>query len=509
MWLLRKCFWNLFGWVKFVGAKPAKIPPPTDSGRVIETVALKVAAPGIPIETIRVARPTDIPDDERSALKTLAYELQVRLYSAFPPMQPGLPPIDPDPARALRRAYTWPRKAKFPPPVLPAEFLGSPDLGSLAVRGPYACYIEKDDDGIYKWDLRGLGRYDYHDRLYGLGMKVLFRIDPIRGGLQAFQIDTVLGQASPGDPKWELSKKIALCALTTHLSLVRHFNWVHLASAAHLAIATRNRLPPDHHLCRLLWPHIYGTQQSNDMVTRGQMARGGDFEGIFSFTFDGMCRLFEDTYREFRFEVNDPAADAQARQIRSAGFETPTQENLEALFDVMHEHAKRYLRLYYPDVTPGAGTAAIRSDKPILAWLDELNALIPNGVQVSPSDVTFDSLARLLARFIYLVTVQHELLGSFVWNYQLWTHRQPVRIYTNGQREPLDVYQRLVNANYNLNVTRRALMYDFSYLISNGVGKTAFTRFGQDLRALQASMEQQPWAVWKLYPRALKVNINA
>ena len=35
----------------------------------------------------------------------------------------------------------------------------------------------------------------------------------------------------------------------------------------------------------------------------------------------------------------------------------------------------------------------------------------------------------MLAGQLYLVTVQHEILGSFMWNYQLWTHRQPARIY--------------------------------------------------------------------------------
>ena len=87
---------------------------------------------------------------------------------------------------------------------------------------------------------------------------------------------------------------------------MRHFNWVHLAGGAQLAIATRNSLPEDHPLFRLLWPYIYGTLQSNDMVTRGQMARGGDFETTFSFTFKGMCELFDDTYQEYRHSVNDP-----------------------------------------------------------------------------------------------------------------------------------------------------------------------------------------------------------
>jgi arachidonate 15-lipoxygenase len=98
-----------------------------------------------------------------------------------------------------------------------------------------------------------------------------------------------------------------------------------------------------------------------------------------------------------------------------------------------------------------------------------------------------------------------------LWNYQLWTHRQPARVYKNGQREPLDVYQRLVNANYNLNVTRRELMFDFSYLALEGDERAAsvLTRFQEELEWLQLSMTNEPWAIWKLYPRALKVNINA
>ncbi len=101
------------------------------------------------------------------------------------------------------------------------------------------------------------------------------------------------------------------------------------------------------------------------------------------------------------------------------------------------------------------------------------------------------------------------MVGSFLWNYQLWTHRQPTRVYRNGRREPLDVYQRLVNANYNLNVERRKLMDDFSSLALDEAGRQAFRRFQEDLRALQDDMASEAWAVWKLYPKMLNVNINA
>jgi hypothetical protein len=509
IWFMRKWFWNLLGWAKMAANKPLTIPLPPKASCFIKPVPLCEAIPFIPIKGILVCHPKDIPDDERSWFHSLFYRFQIWLYSAYSPMQPNLPPIDAEPNRALKHAVTWLHRTKFNVPELPAEFLGSPDLGSLAVRGPYACYTEKGEDGIYKWDLETLGQYDHHDGLQKLGVKVLFKVDLVRRALHAFQIDTALGSVTPEDSSWELAKKIALCTATTHLSLVRHFNGVHLASGAHLAIATRNQLPFEHPLGRLLWPYIYGTAQSNDIVTRGQMARGGDFEAIFSLTFEGMCQLFEETYRDFRFVVNDPEADGNARRIRNQEFDTPTQDNLETLFNVMHEHTRRYLRLYYPDDQPNSSTLAIRQDASLGGWLDELNDLIPHGVEVDRSNVTFDSLARLMTRFMYLVTVQHEILGSFLWNYQLWSHRQPVRIYRNGQRVPLDVYQRLVNANYNLNVKRRALMFDFSYLALDAAGAAALVKFNQELKRLRLSMGQQPWAIWKLYPDALKVNINA
>jgi arachidonate 15-lipoxygenase len=430
-------------------------------------------------------------------------------------MQKGLPPIDKDPHVALKRAYRGLRRALFDPPELPAEYLGSPDLGSLAVRGPFACYTTQVKDSTdWEWDLLSLKDYKHHDDLINIGSRVLFRLDKRRRALEAYSIECpALDKKSPigaTDPRWDQACKIALCAASTHLSLVRHFNWVHLAGGAQLAIATRNCLSADHPLCRLLWPYIYGTQQSNDMVTRGQMVPGGDFETTFSLKFEEMCRLFDDTYLQYDPIVNDPKKDGIRRGVRDAPFDTPTQKNLEALFGIMLDFTRNYLQIYY---SPNAnGDGSVRSDQQVTAWLDELNKRVRKGVDVTSKNVTRAKLAKLLANQLYLVTVQHEILGSFMWNYQLWTHRQPARIYINSKdlpREPLDVYQRLVNANYILNVRRRALMYDFSYLAGSDRAKAAMSRFQSDLAALQGKMDSQPRAVWLVYPSALNVNINA
>jgi arachidonate 15-lipoxygenase len=495
--------------LKFRVNKPIDIPLPPTRRRVIEPVPMYDAVPEVPLGNVMVCARAQIPKDERSLWNTMFYRLQVWLYStAFTPMQPGLPPIDADPQVALMRAFTGLRRTCFRAPELPAEYLGSPDLGSLAVRGPYACYTARVDEATWAWDLRVLDDYQHHAGLLKIGSRVLFRIDPLRRSLQAYRIECALGGIEPTDPLWDRACKIALCAATTHLSLVRHFNWVHLAGGAQLAIATRNRLSAGHPLCRLLWPYIYATQQSNDIVTRGQMVRGGDFETIFSFTFVGMCRLFDDTYPAYPHRVNDPEADGDARGVRGAGFDTPTQDNLEALFDVLHRFVRNYLQIYYPrNADTGAG--AVHGDAEVLAWLEELNARVPNGVGVSPDDVTWDKLARLLAGQMYLVTVQHEILGSCMWDYQLWTHRQPVRVYEDFRREPLDVYQRLVNANYNLNVHRRALMDDFTRFALDYRAKAAMLQFQSELAQLEAATDSHPGAVWRLCPSGLKVNINA
>ena len=508
-WFVRKWFWITLGWFKAAMNRPLNIPMPPASRRRITPVPLANVMPPLSISKVRVCPPQEIPEDERSRSKTFFYALQVCLYRIISPMQASLPSIDPNPDVALRGAYTWLHRTKFGPPVLPAEFLASPELGALAVRGPYACYTQKVDNRHFEWDLWSLNGYEVHPGLYPLGAKVQFEADTTQRTLRAVRIKTAIGTSCPGDTGWELGKKLALCSATTHMSLVRHFNWVHLAAAANVAIATRNQLPDSHPLLRLLWPYIYATQQSNEVVSRGQMLPDGDFETIFSFTLDGMCRLFDDSWGAFAFGMNDPVMDATRRHVPGEGFDTPTEDNLAQLFGLMHDHARHYLSLYYPAATGGASGASLDNDTSLKSWLDELNRLVPNGVGVTSANVTFDSLACLVAQCIYLVSAQHEILGSFLWNYQLWTHRQPVRVYASNQPEPLDVYQRLVNANFNLNVTRRALIYDFGYLGLDPSGAAAMRRFSERLAALQEDMEREPWTVWKLYPSALKVNINA
>ena len=116
---------------------------------------------------------------------------------------------------------------------------------------------------------------------------------------------------------------------------------------------------------------------------------------------------------------------------------------------------------------------------------------------------------RLIATFIYLASVEHEIVGSGVWDYQLWNDSSPVRVYEDGRRVPLDVYQRLVNANFNLNVRRTMLLDDFSGLALDEPGRERVRPVPSGSARPPARARPAPPAPWRMEPKRLKANINA
>ncbi|WP_375773699.1 hypothetical protein NR798_23470 [Archangium gephyra] len=516
LWQSRRSLWNGWTKTKFSMNRVVRIPVPREAGRRLETISLKSLLGEIPVRKVRVAQ--WLPEDEvswrvwrswpafRSWVRQRIYWFQDKVLQRWlPPTQKGLPPIDADPWKAMGTACTPGHRKLFKDPELPAEYTGDVDLARLAVASPYACYLEKASHDSYQWDFRKLGDYEHKDGLHSLGVRVLFEMDGERK-LQVVRIESELGSSRPGDSQWELSRKLALCAATTHMSLVRHLNWVHLTGGSAAAIATRNGLPADHPVRRLLWPHVYGTQDSNLLAIKSQLTPGGDYGDLFSFKYPEMCRLLDDTHDQFDISRFDPQEDARQRgllELEGKGLAMPVLDNRRALFNVMHAYAERYLELYYTD-------DGLRRDEDFGRWLGELDSLLPNGTRrLIGGNPTVSSAARLIAAIIYLESVEHESLGTGLWNYQLWPHVQPVRVYKNGQRLPVDVYQRLVNANFILNVQRTSLLEDFSYLALDKEGAAAMRAFQDELQALQCRMGRQPPALWRIEPGILEANINA
>jgi arachidonate 15-lipoxygenase len=219
-----------------------------------------------------------------------------------------------------------------------------------------------------------------------------------------------------------------------------------------------------------------------------------------------MCKLFETTVGQFDLRWFNPEQDAELRGIKDLPVDMPAYDNRVVLLGIIRDHVVRFLAIYYP--TDGA----LQADEAFGRWLDELDRVIPHGVRELAGDpVTLDGAAELLATLVYMGAVEHELIDSGMWDYQLWNDVQPVRVHRNGQRVPLDVYQRLVNWNFSLNVDRTLLTTDFSDLAPDekqAQAQAAFGQFRQDLLDLQQKLDQEPFAAWRMEPRFLKANIN-
>lgn len=504
-WYIRKFVWDSISIIIFFGKKAKKIPLPPKNPVPLRPVPLSKRIPGVQIDNIMMA--DHIPPGETSRIMHLAFRFRIWLTGVFPPVVHGLPEIKEDVDAAVKEAYTCGYRALYPVPRRPEIYEGSnlPDLGLVATTSPYACFLQRDAEGKFLWDFRDLDDHEIYPGLRPLGSCVEFKLDVGNRRLFATKISCVLGEITPDDDRWEEAVRTAMCAASTQISLVNHFNWVHLACGGPFSVATRNNLHRDHPLCRLMWPHMFGTQNSNYLVTMGQMLHRGDFETIFSFTHDGMCGLFSKTYDSYRASVMVPEMDWRDRGLPTDDFDAPVQDNLQQLYDVMHAHTRRYVDAYYESDT------AIAHDEVVVAWIRDLNALIPNGIgEITGGAVTREGVARLAAGFIYMASVQHEALGSLLWNYQMWVDKNPVRIHTNGRRISVDVFQRLLNANFNLNVDRAKLMQNFAYMgLDDGKGPGLFAQFYQDLINLEEICQKETKQCWRVTPGILDANINA
>lgn len=501
-WRLRRGFWNHLTTFKFGFSKAVPIKPPPPSTPRIGLIPFSAKYPDLPIRRIRVY--DSIPPDERIVVKILVTRLQAWLNRVYPAMQPGLPEIAADIDEAMELAITPAHRKRLPPPQRPAAFArpGLPDLGEMATTSPFACFLQRRADGRLVWDLRFLERYEVHPGLHRLGVEVEFELLPDRR-LRASAIDCALGRLTRDADRWPDAVRLALCAAATHYCLGRHFCHVHMACANPFAVATRNELPGGHALFRLIWPHIDGTQDSNEVTTYIQLAPDGDFVNMYSFTLAGLCAYLDDAHDAYDMAQVDPELDWRARGLEGLALDAPVQENMRELHAVALRHAERYVNHYYRD------DAALASDAAVVRWHAALGAAIPGGVAAFfPQGLTRAGVARLVGGFIHLGAGMHGLLGNAMWNYQPFADKLPLRVYQDGRRLPHDVYQRMINQNFVLNVRRALLLSDYSVVALDDEGARLFRQFRDECQALQDRYSKVAPETWRMVPQDLEISMN-
>jgi hypothetical protein len=115
----------------------------------------------------------------------------------------------------------------------------------------------------------------------------------------------------------------------------------------------------------------------------------------------------------------------------------------------------------------------------------------------------------LIACYISEGSTIHDLAGTTLWDYQLWADCNPVRMYEDGRRMPVDVLQRAINNNFALQLRRAPLLADYGQVALDSRGAALFTQFFDECRALQAQYDlTSPAGPWRMEPKNLEINMN-
>ena len=162
-WRIRRSFWTRWQTLRFGLNKPLEYGPPDPDRTSIGTRPLGEIQDGIPLRSVVAF--DRLPVDESGLGMRALVGLGLFLNKVVPPMKTGLPEIDDEIGEAVEEAVPRRYRKSFRAPAMPDVYAGSgtPDLAELAVRSPYSVFLDHGDGDRLQWDFRMLGDFEHHD----------------------------------------------------------------------------------------------------------------------------------------------------------------------------------------------------------------------------------------------------------------------------------------------------------------------------------------------------------
>jgi hypothetical protein len=290
------------------------------------------------------------------------------------------------------------------------------------VRGPYASYLRARDDGTYTVDVDWIAEYDVAPGLARPGGVAVFTVRD--GRLRTESVG--LAGLTP-----EHAQAAYLAALNEDLTTFRHNVSIHLAMLTPFALATSNCLRSTHPVRRLLH-HCFNTVLVGNVELSSAQLSGplGFAATVFSHEADELLRMVDDHLARFDFWDFEPDTQFARRGTTDTPFPYPYRDNMLRLWAPTRAYVEAYLRLYY------ASDDDTAADTRLASWAEELDRLLPNGIDVPVGGITFEWLARVCATLIHVSTVEHDMLNNVTWNYSTFGWLIPTVVPQSG--EPMD-----------------------------------------------------------------------
>jgi len=493
-WLYRNVI-ALFMFLSFRSQHIVPLEAPSDDRLEYEPYA--DAYPHMPLKGVWM--PTSFPPGDQSDQRLRRIKLQTRLLGLVKKIAP---PHTPPVARGEQRmrGALYPRffrKAWPAAPVLPAVLADSDDLlAELAVRGPYASYLRRGENGAYVVDVDWIAEYEVAPGLARPGGAAVFSV---RDGRLCTESVGLAGLTP------EHAQAAYITALNEDLTTFRHNVSVHLTMLTSFALATGNCLRSTHPVRRLLH-HCFNTVLIGNVELASAQLSGpqGFAATIFSHEADELLRMVHDHLAHFDFWDFEPDTQFARRGTGDTPFPYPYRDNVMRLWAPTREYVEAYLCLYY------VSDDDVAADARLVSWADELERLLPNGIGIPAGGITFEWLTRVCATLIHVSTVEHDILNNVIWNYSTFGWLIPTVVPQSGEpmdmRRAFDMVATLIPTwkPYNMLLTS-----DIPALALDDEAQAVMTRWLEELDRIQNEMDAvDPRDPTLSYPSYLNVSIS-
>jgi len=289
-----------------------------------------------------------------------------------------------------------------PPPVKWTDVASDRVMGLLAFQGLAAHRLEPLDDdsggAAYAVDLSWMQAFAVRPGLEPYGACAYFAADRTPLRIYTSHDDRT---HHPGEPSWEEAKWRWRCALFAAVTIADHLGATHFLASNVLVTATRENLPEDHPLRRLLKPFGYGAVDVN--IDAGLMLspEGGVAHRLFAFTYAGLSRCLLRGVETMRFQPF-PRAMA-AKRIEALGDRYPYATDGLALYGVLRAYAQNYVDIFFPG-------ESVAQDPAVRAWWRGIVTLAPT-LGLGPLS-SARQVIDLMTELMFIVTGIHAQVGG-------------------------------------------------------------------------------------------------
>jgi hypothetical protein len=307
----------------------------------------------------------------------------------------------------------------------------------------------------------------------------------------------------PSDASWEDAKWRWRSALFAAVTVADHLGATHFLASNLMVTVTREQLPENHPLRRLLKPYGYGAVDINLDAGLMLSPEGGLAHRLFSFTYSGLSRCLLRGIETMTFQTF-PRAMA-AKRVEALGDAFPYATDGLALYDILQTYTEDYLSIFFP------GESVVH-DPAVRAWWQGIVSLAPT-LGLGPLD-RGQQLIDLIAQVMFTVTGFHSQVGR-VSPYLLDPAFLTCKIRAGSQMSDIQATVQVLNLCALTGLEQPPLIGDYTHLFleqNKARVIAAFERYQKALIQLSADIDkrnkqrEQPFQTFN--PSLLDVSVS-